>query len=626
MGQQVQRSVDLNDFPGERRDGGPFTVEDSLDLANLAKRYLQEGLTPSRLIKQILARIDARGDDHVWIHKRSGDELMAIAHGLETHGPAGKPLYGVPFAIKDNIDLAGCVTTAACPPFAYDARESATVVQRLVNAGAIPIGKTNLDQFATGLNGTRSPYGAPGSALAPDHVSGGSSSGSAVAVAAGLVSFALGTDTAGSGRVPAAFNNLIGLKPSRGLVSTRGVVPACRSLDCVSIFALTADDALDVLAVAKGFDAADPFSRHEGAMIDPCPRTIKGARFGAPRPAQLEYFGNSEGERLFGAMLRRIERLGGELVEIDFAPFLETARLLYEGPWVAERYVAIRDFIDQRPDALHPITRQIIGAGAKPLAADAFVAYYRLKELQRSVEPVWQSIDVLITPTAGRHYTIAEMLADPITLNSNLGYYTNFMNLLDLAAIAIPAGMQEKGLAFGVTLAAPAWSDAALCALADALHRDQGLALGALDHALPPARLAAADVPRGAVRLAVCGAHMSGLSLNHQLTDRGGRLQRRCRTAASYRLFALPGGPPARPGLLRVENGHAIEVEVWELPVAAFGSFVTGVPAPLGIGTIELEDGEQVKGFVCEAYGTKDARDITNLGGWRRYLMAEQPA
>ncbi|HLH49725.1 MAG TPA: allophanate hydrolase [Roseiarcus sp.] len=594
-----------------------------MDLANLAKLY-REGLTPSALIEGILGRIDARGDDHVWIHRLSRDALMATARSLEAKGPAGMPLYGAPFAIKDNIDLAGAPTTAACPPFAYVARESATVVRRLVDAGAIPIGKTNLDQFATGLNGTRSPYGAPASALSAEHVSGGSSSGSAVAVAAGLVSFSLGTDTAGSGRVPAAFNNLVGLKPTKGLISTHGVVPACRSLDCVSIFALTADDARDVLAVAGGFDAIDPFSRASDEPRRSCPREIRGARFGVPKPRQLNYFGNAEGARLFDAMLRRIQKMGGELVEIDFAPFLETARLLYEGPWVAERYVAIRDFIDRHPDALFPVTRQIIGGGAKPLAADAFAAYYRLKELQRVIEPVWRQIDVLVTPTAGRHYTIAEMLADPIRLNSNLGYYTNFMNLLDLAAVAAPAGLQSDGLAFGVTLAAPAWSDQALCALADALHREQNLKLGALGHHLPPKRAGRASASPSTVRLAVCGAHMSGLPLNHQLTERGARLHRRCRTAPTYRLFALPGGPPARPGLLRVDNGRAIEVEVWEVPIAAFGSFVAGIPAPLGIGSLELEDGETVKGFICEAHGVKGARDITDLGGWRRYLMAEQ--
>ncbi len=600
----------------------------SLDISRLAARYGEGSLTPSLLVDEISSRIEARGDDKVWIDRLSREELTAIAGELERHGPAGKPLYGVPFAIKDNIDLAGRPTTAACPAFAYAAAQSATVVQRLVDAGAIPVGKTNLDQFATGLNGTRSPYGAPASALEPSHISGGSSSGSAVAVAAGLVSFSLGTDTAGSGRVPAAFNNLIGLKPTRGRLSARGVVPACRSLDCVSIFTLSADDAVAVLQAAQGFDAADPFSRRE--VRSPAPATASeaaGRRFGAPRADQLKYFGNAEGERLFGEMLRLIERLGGSVVEIDLDPFLETARLLYEGPWVAERYVAIREFIDRHPDALHPTTRQIIAAGAKPLAADAFAGYYRLKELRRAIEPVWDAIDVLITPTAGRHYTIAEMLADPVRLNSNLGYYTNFVNLLDLAAIALPAGFQSDGLAFGVTLIGRAWSDVALCGLADQLHRAQNLTLGALDQRLPPKQSGfdgPTEAASGYVRVAVCGAHMSGLPLNRQLTERGGTLQRRCRTAAGYRLFALPGGPPARPGLLRSDKGRTIEVEVWSLPTEAFGSFVDGVPAPLCIGTLELEDGERVKGFLCEAHGAQGALDISGFGGWRGYLEAKR--
>ena len=503
-------------------------------------------------------------------------------------------------------------------------------MQRLLDAGAIPIGKCNLDQFATGLNGTRSPFGAPASAFHSDYISGGSSSGSAVAVAAGLASFSLGTDTAGSGRVPAAFNNLVGLKPTRGLLSTRGVVPACRSLDCVSILALTAEDALDVLRVANGFDPADPFSRREDtAVAAASPWDVKGCRFGVPPAGLLEFFGNAEGARLFDAMLRAIKRLGGELVEIDFAPFLETARLLYEGPWVAERFVAIRDFIERQPEALHPVTRKIIEAGAKPHAADAFAAYYRLKELRRAIGPTWERIDALITPTAGRPYTIAEVLADPIRLNSNLGYYTNFMNLLDLSAIAIPAGFQRDGLPFGVTLAAPAWRDVSLCLLGDALHRAQNPKLGALDNALPPRRaraavgLAAGTGAGPVLRVAVCGAHMSGLPLNRELADRDAKLLRRCRTAARYRLFALPGGPPARPGLLRAEPGQAIEVEVWELPVAAVGGFVGGIPAPLAIGTLELEDGERVKGFLCEAHGTVGATDITDLGSWRIYLKLQ---
>lgn len=597
---------------------------DSLDLAALATGYRHGGLTPTGVVTGILDRIARRGDDKVWIHLLPRDELLAMAKSLEGADPAGKPLFGVPFAIKDNIDLAGHPTTAGCPAFAYTPDKSATVVRRLMEAGSIPIGKANLDQFATGLNGTRSPYGAPGSALNAEYISGGSSSGSAVAVAAGLVSFSLGTDTAGSGRVPAQFNNLIGMKPTKGILSTSGVVPACRSLDCVSIFALCADDARDVLAVAKGFDATDPFSRNDAPT--PLPHQVKGTRFGVPRREDLQFFGNREGERLFASTLDRIVGLGGALVEVDLRPFLETARLLYDGPWVAERYVAIRDFIDRNPETLFPATRQIIAGGAKPLAADAFAAYYRLKELRRITDAVWLEIEVMVTPTAARHYTIAEMLADPIRLNSNLGYYTNFMNLLDLAGVALPVGFQKDGLPFGVTLVARAFTDAGLLELGDEIHRAQALTLGALDTRMPAKRAAASS--RATVKVAVCGAHMAGLPLNWQLADRGGQLVRTTRTAPRYRLYALPGGPPARPGMVRVEPGKEIEVEVWELPTSTLGSFVDGIPPPLAIGTVELADGEKVKGFVCEAYGTINAHDITELGGWRRYIAEglHQPA
>ena len=601
---------------------------DSLDLATLGARLQAGRLTPSALVEGILARIAAHGDDKVWIDLLPREALLARARALEAAGPAGRPLYGIPFAIKDNIDLAGQPTTAACPDFAYRPATSAPVVERLLAAGAIPIGKCNLDQFAAGLNGTRSPYGAPASVFHPDYISGGSSSGSAVAVAAGLVSFALGTDTAGSGRVPAAFNNLVGLKPTRGLLSTRGVVPACRSLDCVSILALSADDAREVLAVAKGYDAEDPFSRREDkAAAAALPRSLEGCRFGVPRAGELEFFGNGEGERCFAAMLRLVERLGGVLVETPLAPFLEAARLLYDGPWIAERYAAIRDFIERQPAALHPVTLKIIGGGSAPRAVDGFLGYYQLKALRRITAAAWERMDVLLTPTAGRLYRIAELLAEPVTLNSNLGRYTNFVNLLDLSALAVPAGFEAGGLPFGVTLVAPAWSEEALLALGDALHRAQDLPLGGTAHRLPPSRApkppARAAAPAGLVRVAVCGAHMSGLPLNRQLTERGGRLVRRCRTAPHYRFFALPGGPPARPGLLRREPGRAIEVEVWELPASAFGGFVDGIPPPLGIGTVTLDNGQEVKGFLVEPYAAEDADDISELGSWRRYLAAQ---
>ena len=526
----------------------------SLDLAALANSYRNRSLSPTGLVSSILERVARRGDDKVWIRLLPRDELFSMASALEQADPASKPLYGVPFAIKDNIDLAGHPTTAGCPDFAYTPARSAWVVTRLVKAGALPIGKTNLDQFATGLNGTRSPYGAPASALSADHISGGSSSGSAVAVAAGLVSFSLGTDTAGSGRVPAQFNNIVGLKPTRGLLSASGVVPACRSLDCVSIFALCADDAREILTVAKGLDPSDPFSREDSPAY--LTSRVSAARFGVPRREDLQFFGNDAGRRLFDATLERIAALGGEIVEVDLRPFLETARLLYEGPWVAERYVAIREFFDKHPKSLYPITRQIIGGGARPTAAEAFAAYYRLKELRRTTEAAWRKIDVLVTPTAARQYTIAEMLADPIRLNSDLGLYTNFMNLLDLSGVAIPAGLQSDGLPFGVTLAAPAFCDAALLSLGDEIHRAADLRLGATDARMPTKRPAASAF--ATVKLAVCGAHMSGLPLNSQLVDRGGKLVRATQTAPKYRLYALPGGPPARPGMVRVRarQGH----------------------------------------------------------------------
>lgn len=596
-------------------------ADERLDIAGLGAAYRAGTLIPRALVERLLARIEVHRADHVWTTAPDPRSILAVARALETAGPEGKPLYGIPFAIKDNIDLEGVPTTAGCPAFAYVPRASAPAVQRLIEAGAIPLGKTNLDQFATGLNGTRSPYGTPRSPIHADYIPGGSSSGSAVAVAAGLASFALGTDTAGSGRVPAAFNNLIGLKPTRGAISTRGVVPACRSLDCVSILALTAADALSVLQVASGFDAADPWSRRpDTAAAATAPVTLAGARLGVPRSEQLQFFGNEQGAARFAATLGLAERLGAKMVEIDFAPFLEVAQLLYAGPWIAERFVAIRDFFVQHTEALHPVTRQVISAGRAPSAADAFSALYRLQELRRATEPIWDRIDAIIMPTAGRQYTVAELLADPVQLNSALGYYTNFVNLLDLSAIAVPAGLQEDGLAFGITLVAPAWHDAQLAAFGDSLHRAGNETVGATGLPLAATPKLNATPSAATLKLAVCGAHMSGLALNGELVERGARLVGSFRTAPDYRLYALPGGPPARPGLVRREPGRPIEVEVWELPLAHFGSFVAGIPAPLGIGSLALENGEIVKGFLCEAYAVADAEDITDLGGWRRYL------
>ena len=594
----------------------------SLDLRTLRAGYAAGDFSPVEVAEEVLRRIAQGPEHHAWIRRLPADDVLARARTLLGRRPEDLPLYGVPFAIKDNIDLAGVPTTAGCPELASVPERSASVVERLLAAGALPIGKTNLDQFATGLVGTRSPYGACRNAFDPEFISGGSSSGSAVAVALGLVAFSLGTDTAGSGRVPAAFNNIIGLKPTRGLLSTRGVVPACRSLDCISVFALTADDARAVLDVAEGFDPEDPYSRRrEAPRLGPRTLPSEGLRIGVPRADQLAFFGDADYARLFEAAVGRLAALGGAPVEVDLGPFLDAGRLLYEGPWLAERYAAVGRFLETLAAGVHAVTRAVIEPGRHLSGVQVFEGEYRLKALLRATEAAWDRIDVLLVPTAGTVYRIAEVEADPIRLNANLGRYTNFMNLLDLAGVAVPAGFRPDGLPFGVTLVAPAFYDRALLGLADRLHRAAGVAMGATGHPVP----AAAAIPQtdgGALPVAVCGAHMSGLPLNPQLTERGGRLLARTRTAPCYRLYALPGGPPARPGLVRADGGAAIEVEVWALPAESFGSFLSEIPAPLGIGRVELADGRRVPGFLCEAYAVREAEEITSLGGWRAYLLA----
>ena len=608
----------------------------SFELPSLRAAY-RDGVSARSVIAEARRRC-AQDRQNAFIHQLSEAELEPHLARLEGLDASSLPLYGVPFAIKDNIDLAGVPTTAACPEFAYTPRSSAFVVQRLLDAGAIPLGKTNLDQFATGLNGTRSPHGACRNAFDEDFISGGSSSGSAVAVAKGWVSFSLGTDTAGSGRVPAAFNNIVGLKPTCGLLSTTGVVPACRSLDTVNVFALDASDAHDVLQVATAVDTSDAYSR----AAAPHGVDFSGGpfRFGVPREQDLAFFGNDAARRLFDASVQRAVALGGVAVEVDFSAFLEVARLLYEGPWVAERYQAIRAFIDEQPQAVFPPVRAIIEAGRDRSAAELFEGLHRLKALKRVCDEVWQRVDCLLTPTAGTIYRIREMEADPIRLNSHLGHYTNYMNLLDYSAVAVPAGFladgDAAGLPWGVTWVAPAHKDLTLLRLADRFHRavsaeTAGYTLGATtttfaqvdQHAPAPALLNDDPARSGTIPVAVCGAHLSGLPLNPQLTSRDARLLCAIDSAPRYKLYALPGGPVARPGMVRVgDGGSAIPLEVWSVPAEHFGSFVAGIPAPLGIGKVELADGRVVPGFICEGIGTEGATDITHFGGWRAYLAS----
>jgi len=588
----------------------------SLDIAALERLYAAGEPTPEEIVREVYARIRARGVRPDWITLVEEDAAIAKARTA----PRG-PLYGIPFAVKDNIDVAGLPTTCACPEFVYVAERSATVVERLEQAGAILIGKTNLDQFATGLNGTRSPYGIPASTFNPEYISGGSSSGSAVAVAAGLVSFALGTDTAGSGRIPAAFNNIVGLKPSKGLISMRGVVPACRTQDTVSVFALTVADAAEVAMTAIAFDEEDAFAR-SGAPAFTVEAAPASLRVGVPI-GPIPFFGDKDYEALYHASIDRLAALGAVIVPIDFTPFARAAEMLYAGPWVAERLLAVGDLAARNPEAIHEVVRGIILGAKEKSAAETFQALYDLAECIREARGEWAKADCLLLPTAGTTYTIAGMLADPVALNTNLGAYTNFVNLMDLAALAVPAGFRTDGIPFGVTLIGRALSDGMLASVGDTLHRSLDRArLGSTAIPLsstPPVTVPAK--PATSVKLAVVGAHLTGQPLNWQLVERKAKLLETTRTGPGYRLYALADTSPAKPGLVFDGAGlGGIEVEVWEMEKGAFGSFVALIPAPLAIGTVTLADGRTVKGFLCETYATLGAEDITAFGGWRAWL------
>jgi len=576
-------------------------------------------LSPAQTVARSFQRIRDHNDPAIFISLRDEKDAVAEAEALSTKEAARLPLYGIPVAVKDNIDVAGMPTTAACPAYSYMPSFDATVVARLRAAGAIPIGKTNLDQFATGLVGVRSPYGIPTNPMRADLIPGGSSSGSAVAVSTGLVPLALGTDTAGSGRVPAMLNNIVGLKPSLGLVSTAGVVPACRTLDCVSVLSLTVDDAMTALRAMAGPDGADPFSRNrELAGVSAFPAHL---RLGVPRDGQLIFFGDKAQEAAYGAALKRWIALGATLVGFDLEPFYETARLLYEGPWVAERYLVIRNLLASSPDAIHPVTREITIAGARLSAADTFAALYRLQALRRIAERAFAGIDALVLPTAPTVYSTAQVLANPIELNSRLGTYTNFVNLLDLCGLALPASIRPDGVPFGITLLAPAGQDARLASIGRVFQADTKLTLGARGVPQPPLADLAASVSEGEIAIAVVGAHLSGMVLNGELKALGGRLLEATFTAADYRLYALDTTPP-KPGMLRVEGGTgaAIELEIWALPAASFGKFVAAIPPPLSIGTVRLNDGRGVKGFIVEAADIDRAREISAFGGWRAFV------
>jgi allophanate hydrolase len=595
-------------------------------IGDIVAAHRSGAASPEQTIRRSFERIRAHGDPAVFISLREEEDAVAEARTLMAAGPEGKPLYGVPIAVKDNIDVAGLSTTAACPAFSYNPAADATAVTRARIAGAIVIGKTNLDQFATGLVGVRSPYGMPRNPFRDGLISGGSSSGSAVAVAAGLVPAALGTDTAGSGRVPAGLNNIVGLKPSAGLVSTTGVLPACRSLDCVSVFALTVDDAFAVLQAMAIPDMSDPYSR-----------VMPLGRPGAVPPSMVIavpdangrlFFGDADSEHSFHTAIALLRNMGAKIEEIDIFPLLETARLLYEGPWVAERYAAVGAFIEKNPDKVHPVTREIILGGAKSSAAEAFRAFYRLTALRRTAFEMFSRFDALMVPTVPAAYTQAQIEADPITLNSNLGTYTNFVNLLDLCGLAVPISFAGNGTPYGVTFLTRSGRDAMLAGLGRVVHAQTELPLGALGVRQPLLTPLAPMTRADEIPIAVVGAHLSGMPLNGELRALHARFVEEADTAPDYALYALAGTTPPKPGLLRVADGKGapIALEVWALSAENFGRFVSAIPAPLSIGMIRLADGRQVQGFLVEPEAVKGARDISDFGGWRAFVESTKAA
>jgi allophanate hydrolase len=608
--------------PGVNPAAAPAAKPERPSITKLHAAYRSGALTPSAHIADLLQRIRQIDCAEAWISRPLETHLLQEAAALDAllraQGPAildTYPLFGVPFAVKDNIDVKGYPTTAACAEFAYNPEQSAAAVQRLIEGHALFVGKTNLDQFATGLVGTRSPYGIVRNTFNPLYVSGGSSSGSAVVVAQGLASFALGTDTAGSGRVPAGLNGIVGLKPTKGLVSTRGVVPACRSLDCVSVFAADVIDAWRVLGAICGADEGDAYSRTP-PMAAPLP---KGAVIGLADPA--EFFGDGIAAEAYQRVLLGLAAIAGcKLENRSIVPLLAAAELLYQGPWIAERRLVLGDFLEQQPQAIDPVVRTAIAAADRYSAADAFAAEYRMAGYRQAAQKLFSNIDALLVPTAPIHPTIAEVQADPVGPNARLGHYTNFVNLLDLAAIAVPATLRSDGLPFGITLIGPAGSDHRLAALAAKLSEHFGGE--ASGHAL---RIGLDPLPfnEPTIDVAVVGAHLAGQPLNWQLIECGARLSALTHTAPGYRLYALANTTPAKPGLVRVDaGGTSQEVEVWTMPERCFGGFIGKVGPPLGIGSLQLADGRWVKGFICEPLAVSGAIDISHHGGWRNYLAA----
>ena len=619
----------------------PSPAAQPLTLSDWRAAYAA-GVSPAHLLGALQVRLVGARSAHAWIALVDAQALADSVANLEARAATypdraaalrAMPLFGVPFAAKDNIDVVGFPTTAACPAFAHEVTASATVIEHLQQAGAVCMGKTNLDQFATGLVGTRSPYGRPSSAFSADHISGGSSSGSAVVVAAGEVCFALGTDTAGSGRVPAGFNNIVGMKPTPGRVSNAGVLPACRTLDCIAVLALTVSDAAQVMAVIEGSDPLDAYSSFQTGPSHLSANLSAKLRIGVP---MKPVFGSAQGTdplgyaAAFAQAMAQAQAMGHTVVVLDFEPLHSVANLLYSGPWVAERHTVVQTLMDSNPSALDPTVARVIGRATSFTATDTFRAQYLLRAAQRDTALLWQQVDVLMVPTAPTHPTHAQVDADPVSVNAHMGTYTNFVNLLGWCALALPAGfvsgIAQQRLPFGVTFIAPGAADAALARFGLNWEESLALPLGATGRtASPTPQSASWPASQPSMSIAVVGAHLSGMPLNKQLTDRGARLLEATHTAARYQLFALPNTTPPKPGLQRAaadQPGASIAVEVWDVPMQSVGSFLALIPPPLGLGSVELSDGRWVHGFICEAHALADATEVTAFGGWRAYVQS----
>lgn len=562
----------------------------------LQKGYRLRQYTPEEVIQVIVKRALSDAGMNIWITPPSLERIAPYLERLKELDPMDCPLWGIPFAIKDNIDVAGWPLTAACPAFEQLPANHAVVVERFVTAGAIPVGKTNLDQFATGLVGTRSPYGDTHNALRPELISGGSSSGSAVSVARGQAAFSLGTDTAGSGRVPAALNRLVGYKPAVGAWPLQGVLPACKSIDCVTVFARSIADAETVDQVVRGVEVQDPFSLNR-----PLQRSILPEVWLLPDHTP-EFYGPfaEEYTQAWEETKQSILRSGVTVKEVDVSLLQEAAALLYEGPLVAERWADLGDFVEEHPGEIFPVTETILRSGAKSEfnASALYRAQHRLQEIKHATVNLLRGA-VLVLPTCGGTWTREQVLADPITTNSRMGEYTNHCNLLDLSAIAIPSVEVAEQLPFGITLFT--------------LPEEEGNMTRAAEFFMRQHR---------AVTFAVCGLHMRGFALEPQMTGFGATFEEEAETAEKYELYKLATVPP-KPGLVRMkEGGSSIALELWQMPIAAFGAFTASIPSPLGIGKIELSDGRIVPGFVCEAHATEGAENITAWGGWRAAMAS----